>query len=222
MSAILLADSKWTRRDSNPSHRNCPLAFVRFDTHRTPQQFSISEFRFSIWRNERQSKIINRKSKITRQVVVPPILFYSVICLETLRFRRSVRTRQTAATGHFAFLQNALLPCSPLDIHPATVIADNAGGLLPHRFIPHLLKQADILSVAVVVRTSPAPTPLSGEGRGEVSALACCFTRQRCIAKNAMQRVGKFLSLFSHRATEHLLADIFQLLMGNTKSVFHQ
>lgn len=68
----LLADSEWTRRDSNPNDRQAKR-LVRFDTHRTPSLFQIGGF------NLFDLAIV--QSEINWQVVVPPILLLSVICL---------------------------------------------------------------------------------------------------------------------------------------------
>ena len=68
----LLADSEWTRRDSNPIHRQA-IRPVRFDTHRTPSLFQIGGFNLL--------ELAIMQSEIIRQVVVPPILLPSVICL---------------------------------------------------------------------------------------------------------------------------------------------
>jgi len=57
-------------------------------------------------------------------------------------------------------------PCSQLDIHPAAVVSNDAGGLLLHRFIPYSLARAGLLSVAVVVDlTQPSPKRRGGRGR---------------------------------------------------------
>jgi hypothetical protein len=62
------------------------LALIRFDTYRTP----VAIFDLGLLIDDLgKCQITNQKSKIRNaiwQVVVPPILFYSVIYLETLLF----------------------------------------------------------------------------------------------------------------------------------------
>jgi hypothetical protein len=70
----------------------------------------------------------------------------------TLRCRNVTLLRQDSL-HRFNPLRPVHLPCSRLDVHPATAIADNAGGLLPHRFapVPFLAARVGLFSVAVVV-----------------------------------------------------------------------
>lgn len=89
------SDSEWTRRESNPVHRTCALALARFDTNLTP----IPTTQIS-----KAKTVPPEICSIIQHAVVPPILFYSVICLarrEITSFagRRYLPWDGTAATG---------------------------------------------------------------------------------------------------------------------------
>lgn len=94
------------------------------------------------------------------------------------------------------------LPCSRLDIHLATAIADNAGGHLPHRFAPvpfwRMPLRVGILSVAVVVIR-----PLRN---GYPDLL---FHQATCAVRLPTPRVGKFLSRHCCRERRNTCLPIF-------------
>ena len=99
-----------------PGQLECALALIQFDTNRTPI------------------------SKVKQ--AVPPILFYPpsvspdksdgrdclAECDPTLT--PPLRREPIALARH-----RSHPPCSQLDIHPAAIVSNDAGGLLPHRFI---------------------------------------------------------------------------------------
>ncbi len=107
-SAALLTDSEWTRRDSNPGHRKSSSALIRFDTHRTPAK----DFRFppyAVRLLAESGTIAKQKSKIVWQVVVPPILLISVICLGA-KHRRRVRTLLQAHSSRCGRIASGTAP----------------------------------------------------------------------------------------------------------------
>ena len=143
-SAVLLTDSEWTRRDSNPVPRKGTLALFRDDTHHTPRD--LFGFRFSVSGSITCSLIESRQSSVNSILAsgrTPDSVDFRHLsrrfcagraCLAHLHKTAPLRQDHRSAAQSGETMTH--LPCSQLDIHLAAAIADGAGWPLPSRFAP--------------------------------------------------------------------------------------
>lgn len=170
---LLLADSEWTRRDSNPSHCTRVCTQMQFDTYRTPRTHScLANVKPAC------SKISNQKSEFgVGKWSYPRFCFFRHLsrCLRTGDACKSYSCVITATgPAHFCASPPALLP---IGHSPSRRRLRRRWWALTPPVRPCPICMGGILFCCSCRQTCP----LASRRRfGARSALTCCFVRQSC------------------------------------------